>query len=195
MANDDPALLKQKSVLDPSPAHGAVGGAAAGPNIGEDAQETRDEAGRDLPPQRPLWLRSLYFLIGCLCVALGVLGAFLPLLPTTIFLILAAYFFARSSRRFHYWLVQHPRFGPPIRDWRAYGAIPRRAKWLACSMMTVSLIIVAVSVEKLWVIFLVASLLASVAFYIVTRPSPPGSCSLHGRAADSATDEKSGPLG
>ncbi|MEO0361750.1 MAG: YbaN family protein, partial [Pseudomonadota bacterium] len=75
---------------------------------------------------RPIWLS-----IGCLSVALAFIGVALPLLPTVPFLLLAAYCFARSSQRFHDWLLGHRLFGPMILDWRRSGAIRRRAKWAA----------------------------------------------------------------
>lgn len=76
-------------------------------------------------------MRVAYFLTGWLFVALGFIGVFLPVLPTTPFLILAAGCFARSSPRLEKWLLDHPRFGPPLRLWRERGAIPRVAKYLA----------------------------------------------------------------
>lgn len=69
-------------------------------------------------------LRGVYLAVGLLFVALGFVGAFLPVLPTTPFLILAAACFARSSRQLESWLLDHPRFVPTLRDWRERGAIP-----------------------------------------------------------------------
>lgn len=76
-------------------------------------------------------MRSVYLVIGLFFVALGFVGAFLPVLPTTPFLILATACFARSSPRIENWLLSHPRFGPPLRAWRERGAVPRRAKLMA----------------------------------------------------------------
>jgi hypothetical protein len=76
-------------------------------------------------------MRSVYLVIGLFFVALGFVGAFLPVLPTTPFLILATACFARSSPRIENWLLSHPRFGPSLRAWRARGAIPLRAKLMA----------------------------------------------------------------
>jgi len=81
------------------------------------------------------FVRGVFLLLGIGFVLLGFIGAFLPVLPTTPFLILAAACFARSSPRLESWLLQHPRFGPLLCDWRARGAIPFRAKLMALGGM------------------------------------------------------------
>jgi uncharacterized membrane protein YbaN (DUF454 family) len=81
-------------------------------------------------------MRVVYFCLGWVLVALGVIGAVTPLLPTTIFLIGAAGCFARSSPRLESWLLEHPTFGKPLRDWRASGAISRPGKIAACAGMS-----------------------------------------------------------
>ncbi len=82
---------------------------------------------------RPLWIAG-----GVVALVLGVIGIFLPLLPTTPFVLLAAACFARGSQRVEAWLLAHPRFGPMIADWRRSRAVPLRAKQLATVMMTIS---------------------------------------------------------
>ncbi len=82
---------------------------------------------------RPLWMAA-----GFASLATGIVGIFLPLLPTAPFVLLAAWCFARGSRKWERWLLQHPRFGPMVRDWRAHRAIPLRAKQLATVMMATS---------------------------------------------------------
>ena len=76
-------------------------------------------------------IRSIWALFGLACLALGAIGIILPLLPTVPFLLAAGFFFGKSSTRLHRWLMTHPVFGPPIRDWNQNGAISRRAKLLA----------------------------------------------------------------
>lgn len=118
--------------------------------------------------------RALFLILGLLFVALGVIGAFLPLMPTTIFLIVAAGCFARSSPRLEAWLMHHPRLGVPLRAWREHGAIPRRAKALACSG-------IAFGYAVFWwrahpsgpLAGGVAVILAAIVAFILSRPEGP----------------------
>ncbi len=82
---------------------------------------------------RHLWIAS-----GVACLALGVIGVALPLLPTVPFVILAAYCFSRGSQRVERWMLNHPRLGPIVKDWREHHAVPLRAKQLATVMMAIS---------------------------------------------------------
>ncbi|MGO4304634.1 YbaN family protein [Cupriavidus sp. RAF12] len=84
-------------------------------------------------------IRAFWVTCGILSLALGIIGIFLPLLPTTPFILLAAACFARGSEKFHNWLITHERFGPLVRDWQAHRSIPLRAKCLALSMMWTSM--------------------------------------------------------
>ena len=86
------------------------------------------------------WLRPVYLLLGILSLAVAFVGLFLPLIPTTGPVLLAAFFFARSSRRIHAWLIGHPRFGRLIEDFQAGRGIPRRAKVVAVTMMTAAFV-------------------------------------------------------
>jgi uncharacterized membrane protein YbaN (DUF454 family) len=87
------------------------------------------------PLHRPTWHRVVWAGAGSISLALGIAGIFLPLLPTTPFVLLAAFCFSRGSARVERWMLEHRRFGPMVRDWRARRAVPRRAKQLATVMM------------------------------------------------------------
>lgn len=116
-------------------------------------------------------LRWLLFAAGWLCVAIGIVGLVLPGLPGTVFLILAAWLFARSSPRFEAWLLAHPRLGPNVRKWRERGVIPAPAKVVACLSMGASL--AAMTLAGVPVIGLAGagvSMLAAAA-YMLSRPS------------------------
>lgn len=118
--------------------------------------------------------RSLYIALGFVMLALGIIGAFLPVMPTTIFLILSAWFFGRSSPRLEAWLLNHPRFGPSLRAWRENGAVPRKAKVFACIGMAFGYILFFVAAHPtLWLALLVAAFILASAAYVVTRPEPP----------------------
>lgn len=118
--------------------------------------------------------RPLLLILGCLMVALGFVGIFVPGLPTVPFLLVALWAFSRSSERFHDWLYNHPRMEPPLRDWREHGAIPLRAKILAVATMAVSFLWITFGIAEDWVLPAVAAAcLIPVAAFICTRPSGP----------------------
>ncbi|MCY1428896.1 Inner membrane protein YbaN [compost metagenome] len=93
----------------------------------------------DIQQQRHPALRMVLLIIGWLSVVLGVIGIFVPVLPTTPFLLLAAACFVRSSRRFYLWLVEHPRLGPWIRDYLEGQGIPLKGKIYALVLMWASI--------------------------------------------------------
>lgn len=103
--------------------------------------EAQDDDVIDLRPHDSRAVRVLLVVVGTVCVTLGILGIVLPVLPTTPFLLLAAACYARASERFYLWLLRNPAFGPTIREWRRHRSIPRRTKWVAISLMTVSIIV------------------------------------------------------
>jgi hypothetical protein len=117
-------------------------------------------------------MRVVYFCMGCVMVALGVIGLVMPLMPGAVFLIVAAWCFARSSPRLEAWLLDHPRFGKTLRDWRAEGAISRPAKIMACAGMTFGFFSFWYSAHpSLWLAAGVAALLLACAAYVVSRPT------------------------
>ena len=115
--------------------------------------------------------RIAYFCFAWLMLLLAVIGAVLPLMPTTIFLILAAWGFARSSPRLEQWLLDHPRFGPTLRKWRDYGAISTPTKAVACAGMAFGFSVFWLSAHPApWVVVGVAALMLASALYGVSRP-------------------------
>ena len=84
------------------------------------------------------WRRALWLFAGVASLVLGFIGIFLPLLPTTPFVLLAAWCFSRGSERWERWLLRHRRFGPMVLAWRTQRAVPRRVKQFAIAMMAVS---------------------------------------------------------
>lgn len=115
-------------------------------------------------------MRVLWAIFGALALMLGIIGIALPLLPTVPFLLLAAFCFARSSVRLHSWLVDHPRLGPPIADWRNRGAIGRSAKKAATiSIVAAFLISVMLGIGPLLLV-LQAVVLLIVLGFIWSRP-------------------------
>ena len=111
---------------------------------------------------------------GVLAVLLGVIGIFLPLLPTTPFLLLAAACFARSSPRMHHYLMTHRVFGPYLRNYHEGRGIPARAKVLALLMMWSSLAYVAWRYDHLWLRLALLAVGAGVTIYLLRLPSAPG---------------------
>ncbi len=117
-------------------------------------------------------VRLGWLALGCLCVVLGIIGAVLPLMPTTIFLILAAGCFARSSPPLEAWLLDHPRFGPTLRAWRQDGAIGRKAKVMACAGMMLGYAAFLIVVHPaIGLAALVAIGMGACALYVLTRPT------------------------
>ena len=134
-----------------------------------------DQPSGELPERRAGALRFAYLIGGFICLALGIIGAFLPLMPTTIFIILAAGCFARSNQRFEAWLLADKRFGPMIRSWRAEGAIPRRAKIMAGLGMVLGYALFLIGARPgLWLTLAVFAFFAASAWYVFTRPEPSG---------------------
>ena len=121
------------------------------------------------PSTNPLY-RALWLGLGLVCVALGTIGIFLPLLPTTIFLIIAAFAFARSSERLHSWLLSNKVFGPLIKDWQDHGRIRRPAKVMALISMGAIVLLSWVFGAPAFVIVIQLLVLIPVAIFIVTRP-------------------------
>lgn len=112
-------------------------------------------------------------LLGLLSLLCAFIGALLPLMPTTVFLIMAAACFGRASPRCEAWLLRHPRFGPLLRDWREQGAMSARSKAVACSGIALGLGLFCWRADAgLGLKLVVAALMVACALYLLTRPLP-----------------------
>ncbi len=115
----------------------------------------------------------LWVALGCGSLALGAVGAVLPLLPTTPFVILAAFAFGKGSPRLRRWLIAHRVFGSAIQDWETHGAIARRYKYLACAVMALTFAVSALAGLSWWILLIQALCMVPAAFFVATRPDGP----------------------
>ena len=116
--------------------------------------------------------RNFFYLIfAYLCAGLGIIGAFLPILPTTPFLLLAAWAATRGSPELHRWLHDHPRFGPPLIAWETNRAVSLPAKVTACVLMGASWTLMFLITDSSLVPWITGLLFAAVALYLISRPT------------------------
>ena len=116
-------------------------------------------------------MRYLWAMLGLVCVGVGLIGVVLPILPTVPFMLLAAFFFARSSERLHNWLITHPTFGPPIVDWQSNGAISPRFKRIATVSILLVFVISLLLDLPLLILGIQAGVLTLVLVFIWSRPN------------------------
>ena len=118
-------------------------------------------------------MRILYIIIGGLATLLGIIGVVTPVLPTTPFLLVAAWAFSRSSPRFEAWLLAHPKLGPPIVAWREERAISTGAKILAVGGMAGSFtMLLLLGVMPVFAMAILGAVLGACALFILTRNAP-----------------------
>ena len=116
-------------------------------------------------------MNIVWIAIGWLCIGLAIAGIALPLLPTTPFLLLAAIAFSRGSERLHHWLLNHPRFGPPIQNWQRDRSITRRTKIAAIGSMLALLMLSAFFLPG-WIIALQGGVMTVVAAFLWRQREP-----------------------
>lgn len=114
--------------------------------------------------------RLLWRALALVFVVLGLIGAFLPVLPTVPFLLAAAWAAGRGWPALEHWLLEHPRYGEYIRQWRQRGAVPRRAKWAATAMMALSSAVLLATAAPVAVKIGAPVLMAAVAIWLWSRP-------------------------
>lgn len=131
-----------------------------------------------LPDPPPTRFRWAWWLLAYASLGMGILGVFVPGLPTTVFILIAAYAASRGSERLHRYLVTHPRFGPMIHDWHLHRAVSRRAKWAATWTMLASAAILLglmlwTGTHRWWMVALPIACMATVGAWLWMRPEPP----------------------
>jgi uncharacterized membrane protein YbaN (DUF454 family) len=130
-----------------------------------------ENAAPDAPIQQGR--NPFYLVFAYVCVGLGIVGAFLPLLPTTPFVLLAAWAAPKGSPALHRWLYEHPKFGSALVAWEQHRAVSVRSKWTACILMAVSWIIMYVQTATWIVPTITGVLFIAVGVYLISRPSYP----------------------
>jgi len=119
-------------------------------------------------------MRVVYFSLGWVFFILGLIGVLLPVMPTTPFMLLALWGFARSSDKFHNWLYTHRFFGPPLQQWNEHRVIPLIAKVMSVSFMSISFVMMMFfSPLVMWLKLSVAALMLYGAWFILSKPSKP----------------------
>ena len=136
--------------------------------------KTRRDQAEDPPRSAPAPIRRAWQGLAVACVGLGGIGAVLPLVPTTPFLLLAAWAASRSSPELHEWLYRHPRYGPLLRDWRDHRALRPRVKCLALLLIAASWLTMMMTVASNPVRLVASAVMLTVAVFLATRPAHPG---------------------
>ena len=123
-------------------------------------------------PPLPAPLRWLLLAFAVLCLIMGAIGVVVPGLPTTVFILMAAWAAARSSPRLHAWLWRHRLFGPLLRNWADGGRVSRRAKWSATILMALCAVILFETSAPRWAAILACTCMACVLTWLWFRPEP-----------------------
>ena len=115
---------------------------------------------------------KLWNFCGHLFVGIGMVGVFLPVMPTTPFLLVALFCYSRSSGPLYLWLLNHPVFGPPLVQWQEHGAIAKKAQITASVFIACNFLLLTIFLPVVWWVKLIADLVAlTVVIFILTRPS------------------------
>ena len=114
--------------------------------------------------------RIFYLLLGWFSLITGIIGIFLPLLPTTPLVLLAAWCFSKSSERFHTWLINHKFFGPIVSDWQSNDGIPRKSRNRAIIFMWLGMAISILMVGRFWATVGLVCIGICVSIYLLRMP-------------------------
>ncbi|MGB3393274.1 MAG: YbaN family protein [Stenotrophomonas sp.] len=122
---------------------------------------------------RPTRFRWAWWLLAYVSLGIGIVGIFVPGLPTTVFVLISAWAASHGSERLHRWLLAHPQFGPLIVNWQRHGAVSRKAKWMATATMALCALIMLWCVPLAWVKWFSIGSMACVCIWLWMRPLPP----------------------
>lgn len=136
-----------------------------------DTEPTRPAAALRPLPAAARWLLLVF---AALCLVMGVIGVIVPGMPTTVFILMAAWAAARSSPRLHGWLMNHRLFGPMLQNWQNGRTVSRRAKWSAAAGMAFCAVVIALTAHRAWVSGLGIGCMAVVLAWLWRRPEPGG---------------------
>ncbi|WP_440895742.1 YbaN family protein [Amphibacillus sp. Q70] len=117
--------------------------------------------------------KLFYILFGSMTLGLAILGIFLPILPTTPFLLVSAFFYLRSSKRLYHWLINHKVFGKYIHDYIKYKAIPVKTKISAIVILWLSMIISIIIVPHIYLKVMLTLIATVVTIYLLTLKTVP----------------------
>jgi len=117
--------------------------------------------------------RIFFIILGWFSLITGIIGIFLPLLPTTPLVLLAAWCFSKSSERFHTWLIEHKYFGPILRDWQSSDGIPKRTRNRAILFMWLGMTISIIIVGRFWATLCLIMIGLAVSIYLLRMPTRP----------------------
>ncbi len=113
---------------------------------------------------------TFWRLLACVSLLFGLIGVVLPGLPTVPFLLVSAWSAGKGWPRLEIWLLAHPSFGPPLQRWRDHGAVPRKAKYMASVMMSLSIVMLLLSAAPFWLKLVLPVFLCVVAVWLWRRP-------------------------
>ncbi len=113
---------------------------------------------------------TFWRLLACVSLLFGLIGVVLPGLPTVPFLLVSAWSAGKGWPRLELWLLGHPSFGPPLQRWRDHGAVPRKAKYMASVMMSLSIVMLLLSAAPFWLKLVLPVFLCVVAVWLWRRP-------------------------
>ena len=116
-------------------------------------------------------MRILLLCLGFLCVGLAFIGIFIPGIPTTPFLIVALWAFAKSSKKFHTWLLNHKSFGPILRNWESHKVVPKKAKILMVILQITAVAMIHYTLNNIFITCGLAVTLICVAWYVISLPN------------------------